>query len=280
MPHSSGSQSAAENRRGRVVDGQSIHGVEHRSLIDELETAVINRNIGSRADVLRRVTDLFVTGCECFNDEQRALFEDIMGRLVEQIETSARAAFGERLAKIARAPQKVSRMLALDDSIEVAGPLLTHSDQLDDETLITTAKSKSQEHLLAISRRNIISEGVTDILVERGDQKVLISAAENTGARFSEGGYSGLVARAELDNELAVKIWARAEIPREHLLVLFSKASELVRHQLEAADRGKAALIRNLVNRASDRIQTQARERSPNLKRHALGCIICILLVH
>ena len=39
------------------------------SLIDELENVVAHRNIGSRADVLRKVTDLFVAGCDRFDDE-------------------------------------------------------------------------------------------------------------------------------------------------------------------------------------------------------------------
>jgi hypothetical protein len=36
------------------------------SLIDELEAAFVDSDIGARADILRRVTDLFVTGSERF----------------------------------------------------------------------------------------------------------------------------------------------------------------------------------------------------------------------
>src|SRR5208282_3135765 len=167
MPCSLESGSNTLDRRNSRSDGQEAVAAAHQSLIDELEAAVAQRNIGSRADVLRRVTDLFVTGAGRFDSEQRALFDDVMGRLVEEIESSARAAFGQRLATINNAPPRVSSMLALDDSIEVAGPLLTHSDQLDDETLVAGAKTKSQEHLLAISRRKMLNEGITDVLVER-----------------------------------------------------------------------------------------------------------------
>jgi len=256
-------EGAAERRRS-ASGGQGAVSAERKSLIDELEAAVAQRNIGSRADVLRRVTDLFVTGCERLDAEQKALFDDVMGRLVGEIESSARAAFGERLVSIANAPPKVSRVLALDDSIEVAGPVLAHSDQLDDETLITGAKTKGQEHLLAISRRKLLSEGITDVLVERGNQQVVVSTAANSGARFSEFGYSTLVTRAEADGELALTVWSRPEIPREYLLTMFATASEAVRLKLEAADRGKAALVRDMVKQASDQIQTQARRHSPD----------------
>ena len=232
-------------------------------MIDELEAVIVNRNIGSRVDVLRRITDLFVVGSGHYSDEQRALFDDVMGRLVDEIESSARAAFGARIATLADAPPKVSRALALDDSIEVAGPLLAQSEQLDDETLVESAKTKSQGHLLAISRRKLLSESITDVLVERGNQQVVVSTAGNSGAQFSQVGYLTLVKRSEIDDKLALTIWSRPEIPHEHLLTLFAIASDVVRSRLEAADRSKAALIREMVKRASDEIQKQARARSP-----------------
>ena len=262
MPHSLKSESGALDRRNSTSGDQDVLATARQTLIDELEAVVVHSNISSRADVLRRVTDLFVTGSDCVDSEQLTLFDDVMVRLVKEIESSARAAFGERLATIANAPPKVSCLLALDDSVEVAGPLLAHSDHLDDDTLIAGAKTKSQEHLLAISRRKLLSEGVTDVLVERGNQQVVVSTAENFGARFSEFGYSTLVIRSETDDKLALTVWSRPEIPREHLLTLFATASEAVRLKLEAADRGKAALVSDMVKQASDKLQTQARERS------------------
>lgn len=234
----------------------------HQSLIDELETVITHRSIGDRADLLRQVTDLFVCGSGSFDAEQTAVFDDVMSRLIAEIETSARIEFGERLATLPNAPSGISRTLALDDSIKVAGPMLTHSERLDEQTLIVGAKTKSQEHLLAISRRKSLSENVTDVLVERGNQQVCISTVANSGARFSGLGYSTLVSRSGADDELAVAIWSRPEIPREHLLRLFAAASEAVRAKLEAADRGKAALIRDMVKQASEQIQEQARNHS------------------
>ena len=225
------------NRPNIQFHGRAGASAARQSLIDELEAAFAGRDIDARVDILRRVTDLFVVGSEQFGGEQLSLFDDVMCRLIDEIGRSARAAFGERLAPIANAPPMVSRKLALDDSIDVAGPLLQRSEQLDDETLIAGAMTKSQQHLLAISRRTQLSEGVTDVLVERGDRQVVVSAAANNGAKFSEFGYSKLVLRSESDGELALSVWSRPEVPREHLLALFAIASDAVRLQFEAADR-------------------------------------------
>jgi uncharacterized protein (DUF2336 family) len=185
-----------------------------------------------------------------------------MIRLVEEIDVSARAVFGRRMAEVAQAPARVMRGLALDDAIEVAGPVLRGSERLEDATLIETARTKSQQHLMAISRRKVLTEPVTDALVSRGNRAVAVSAAGNAGARFSEFGYATLVERAHDDRDLALAVWVRPEIPRQHLLALFAQASENVRRNLEAADRAKGGLLQEVIAQASNRLQTQLREGS------------------
>lgn len=233
-----------------------------KNLIRELEDAIAQKDIGRRAETLRRLTDLFVSESAKYNGEQIALFDEVMRRLVEEVDLAARAAFGNRLATIANAPPQVMRNLALDDAVEVAGPVLTHSEQLDDRTLVESAKTKSQDHLLAIAHRKRLTEEVTDVLVERGNRQVALSTAGNPGAAFSDFGYSTLVRRSQQDDMLAVRVWSRTDVPRQHLLRLFAEASESVRLTLEAADRRKANLIRTMVAQVSNKVQSAIREES------------------
>jgi uncharacterized protein (DUF2336 family) len=144
----------------------------------------------------------------------------------------------------------------------VAGPVLTHTKGLDEETLVETAKTKSQDHLFAISLRHSLAEAVTDVLVERGNSKVVVSTAANPGAKFSEFGCTTLAKRSRDDVELALRVWSRADIPRQHLLSLFATASEEVKKELEVADRKNAQLCRSIVDQAKNEIQTQMRETS------------------
>ena len=110
------------------------------------------------------------------------------------------------------------------------------------------------------------TENVTDVLVDRGNQQVALSTVKNPGAAFSEFGYSTLVRRSQDDGKLALFVWTRADIPRQHLLKLFAEASESVRLTLEATDRRKADLIREMVAKASNEIQTIAREKSTGIR--------------
>jgi|HubBroStandDraft_6_1064221.scaffolds.fasta_scaffold02067_8 uncharacterized protein (DUF2336 family) len=233
-----------------------------KSLIDDLEDAIAHTDLRHRATVMRRLTDLFIMNGEGFSEEHIAMFDEVMSRLVTAIDSSARAEFGDLIAKSPKAPIKTTRLLALDDEIKVAGPILSHSRALDEATLIEGAKTKSQDHLYAISLRETIGEAVTDILVERGDTEVVRSTAQNPGAKFSEFGHTTLVTRSREDGELALRIWSRSDIPRQHLLSLFAAASQEVQQQLESADRQKVQLYRYLVAQAKNQIQTQMRENS------------------
>jgi len=95
----------------------------------------------------------------------------VIGRLADEIELAVRVKVAKRLAHFDDAPFNVITKLALDDSIDVAGPVLQHSKRLDAKTLVTAIRTKSQPHLLAISRRDSIPVAVTDELVTRGNRK-------------------------------------------------------------------------------------------------------------
>ena len=153
-------------------------------------------------------------------------------------------------------------LLAFDDAIEVAGPVLLHCERLDANALLENAKTKSQNHLLAISGRKTLVEAVTDVLVERGNQTVVSSTARNSGARFSDFGISSLIKKARDDGDLALCVWSRPDIPRQNLVKLFVEASETLKNQLVEADPRRAELIRTAIAEASDQIQTKARAGS------------------
>jgi len=135
------------------------------SLLDELQAALAHGTVARRVETLRRVTDLFLNGAVDYSSDQIELFDDVLQCLMDHIETSAKALLANRLAPIDTAPPLTIRALAFDDLIEVAAPVLSRSERLDDDALIETARTKSQAHLMAISTRRVLSGAVTDVLV-------------------------------------------------------------------------------------------------------------------
>jgi len=221
------------------------------SLLDELQTTLAHGTVARRVETLRRVTDLFLSGAVDYSNEQIELFDDVFQCLIEHIETSAKALLANRLAPIDTAPPLTVRALAFDDLIEVAAPVLSRSERLDDDTLIETARNKSQAHLMAISIRKVLSRAVTDVLVLRGNDEVIQSTVNNPGAEFSERGFTRLVNRAEGDDDLATCLGMRPTIPRHLYLKLIAKASATVRARLEAANPQQAGDVSNAVREAT-----------------------------
>ena len=241
---------------------QNPEHVEDLSLIDELNTAVASGGEKQRLRILERVTDLFAAGARGYSSDQIALFDDVLHGLCADIEVKARARLAHRLAHINNCPPKLVRSLAFDDAIEVAEPVLMHSQQLSEADLVENATTKSQLHLFAIAHRLTLSEPVTDVLVERGDHRVVNRVAINTGARFSSAGYDRLTIRARDDRRLSLALAQRADLPRQYFLKLLETASASVRSALEAANPQAAAEIRATIDDVATTMQHEVRKTS------------------
>jgi uncharacterized protein (DUF2336 family) len=225
------------------------------SLIPELEDVLQHGSRHKRAEALRRLTALFLDQATRYSETHVELFDDIFARLIEEIETRARAELSSCLAPVGNAPIKVLRMLADDDDIAVAGPVLKLAPRLAEADLVDLAKTKSQAHLQAISARKVLGEAVTDILVRRGDREVARSVAENLGARISETGFVRLVERAESDGLLAEKVGLRPDIPPRMFQELLVRATAVVQERLLASTAPELrAEIRRVLEKVSDEV--------------------------
>ena len=220
---------------------------EARSFLQEINEAILQGTPESRARALWHATDLLIAGR--YTEDQIWIFGEVIGRLADEIEVAARAKLAKRLAHTDNAPINVVKKLAFDDSIDVADPVLRHSERLDDKTLVANVRTKSQAHLLAISKRSSVPVVVTDELVTRGDREVMHSVAANNGARFSDFGFFHMIKRSEGDSILAEHLGLRKEIPRHMFQQLIAKASDDVRRKLE---RERPDLVGQIQNSVAD----------------------------
>jgi uncharacterized protein (DUF2336 family) len=229
--------------------------LESKSFLDDLEEAVARGTPESRARALWHTTDLMIAGD--FSDDEIWTFGEVVTRLADEIEVAARAQLSERLAHFDEAPVNIIHKLAFDDAIEVAGPVLRDSKQLETYALVANACTKSQAHMLSISKRETLEERVTDELVKRGDQDVVNSVASNTGAKFSDFGFLNMVQRAEGDSILAEQLGLRKDIPRHVFQQLIAKATADVRKRLERERPDMARQIQSSVTDLGGELQSK-----------------------
>lgn len=230
--------------------------------MSELEQVVARGSAERRTQTLRQITTLFLEGADQFTAEHVDLFDDVISYLIEEIETQALAELAGRIAPVPNAPREVVRILAGNDDIDVAGPVLQQA-RFDQPTLLDLAETKSQAHLLAMSRRSDISEALSHILVIRGDQNVVCSVVGNHRAQFSDHSFSKLVMRAQHDSELAEKVGSRNDIPPQLFRRLLLQATEVVQNRLLSRTKPEtAAEIRKVLAMVSGKISADAASRN------------------
>ncbi|RAI30923.1 DUF2336 domain-containing protein [Rhodoplanes serenus] len=242
------------------------------SLIDELERTLSAGSSVQRADILRRVSDLFLTNLDSYGDEHVAVFDDVMLHLVDKIERSALVRLSKQLAPIENAPVRTVHRLADDDDIAISGPVIERSKILSEDFLVELARTKSQAHLAAIAGRESIGERITEVLVDRGDDEVTLKVTGNHGARFSRPTFMKVAEKAQANGPLAEQVIGRGDVPPDVFQHLLRKATEVVKNRLlRNADPDKRVMItRTLADIATE----VARERAQMDGHSASGTVM------
>jgi len=189
-----------------------------QALIAELDASLADLSDEQRSLMLREVCDLFLTHATGCRAEHVSVFDDVMIRLMRELPRDALVELSSKLAPVDNAPSNVTRRLANDNDLAIAGPILTNSNALTDRDLAAIIVEKGPSHLKEVMKRHRIGEAVTDVLLERKDRRELLyKLAGNDEVRFSEVGIVKLVYAAKNDKALAEIVLRRKDLPPEML---------------------------------------------------------------
>ena len=98
------------------------------SYLQEIDKAITTGTHATRLQALWHATDLLIAGQ--YSEDQIWIFGEVISRLACEIEEAARFQLARRLARIDQAPTNILHELALDDRIDVAGPVLKQASSL------------------------------------------------------------------------------------------------------------------------------------------------------
>jgi uncharacterized protein (DUF2336 family) len=185
------------------------------ALLDQLDDTLSRVSGSRRLVMLRQMTDLFLAGAPTYSEEVSALFDAIIKRLSEGVESRELVELSHRLADANTVASDTVVRLSNSDDVAVAGPVLERSPALSDVDLVRIAKTKGQGHLLAIAVRQRVNDVVSDVLIERGNKQVLRKVTGNNGAKISEDSFARLITEAKADKTLAELVKTRPDIPEE-----------------------------------------------------------------
>ena len=194
------------------------------------------------------------------------LFDEIMDQVLAEVEPLARRELAERIADVTDAPTRTLLRLA-GDVIDVAEPVLRRSPALTDDHLEPIARSHSQDHLMAIAQRQTVSERLTDILVERGNDNVAGTVTGNGGARFSEAGFEWLAARASANHAILNRLVMRGDLPERIANDLLPVLAASIAQKIEATNAEDKISAREMIDEArallADRLRAAVSRSRP-----------------
>lgn len=217
----------------------------------------------ARRELLRKVTDALSQQARPPSDAEFTQLDGVLAAVAQEYSLQVRTEFARLVAASVTRFCHASEQFALDDQIEVAGPVLRNSQALTEATLLRVANEKSQAHLMAVSQRLAVSESVSDVLVQRGDDAVVTSLLKNEGARIADATYEKVSLRADASAALRAPLVQRKNVPLDVLHGLYQKVEgDLRREILKKFDGASPADLEKAFERSRSRI-TESYKQAP-----------------
>lgn len=173
-----------------------------------------NRTTDGRSALVAAIGNLFDETERQFTDQELVLMNDILKKLIQEVARPIRKALAEKLAQAKSAPSEVIEMLG-NDEIDVATPILMHSEFLTDRALIEIVRRRTRQHRLTIAMRSKVSSGVCDALVEFREVDVIQNLLKNHGAQISQATLAYLVDQSAAVDEYQEPLLRRRELGPE-----------------------------------------------------------------
>jgi uncharacterized protein (DUF2336 family) len=202
-----------------------------QSDIDRLMT---DRSPDAQMDIVEKLTAQYTTdGDGALNTQESAIADNIFGLLMKNAEVQVRKTMAANLSLSHKLPPDLARTMAADVT-EVAAPILEHSEVLSDEDLMQIIGTETQaEKLEAIARRKVVSEVVSDALVETRIESVVKTVVVNEGAAISEQTFDKIADRHHESVEVMGSIFQRSSVPPAIVEKVMERITDNVRESLE-----------------------------------------------
>ena len=146
-----------------------------------------------RSSLVTAIGDLMDDSGRILTLQEKALMNDILKKLIQDVARPIRKALAEKLSQSPNAPHEIVNMLGNDD-FDIASPVLLKSDLLSDEDLVEIVRHRTLSHRLAIAMRRSVSTVVSDALVGTSSVDVIKALLENHGSQITDATMSSATA--------------------------------------------------------------------------------------
>ncbi len=211
-----------------------------------------------RNEIYMAVATLFRVQAPQLSERERSLMREILKRLALDVEMAIRIALAERLADDPEAPLDLI-LLLVDDSVEVARPIILRSQKLTDPDLVNFLAGADVERQTVCAARPRIGEKVTEKLAESDAESVLVTLVQNATARIAAGTFETLVEKSQHIAALQEPLAYRDDFPKQLAGKLCAWASDALKTYLVDSGRLSRTSANESVNRAAQAVAASPR---------------------
>lgn len=194
------------------------------------------------------------------NADDFKLAELLLKFLINDVETSVRAAVSEQIKEFSGLPRDLALQLAMDVEV-VSLPILKYSNVLEDSDLVEILKCASDAKQTVIAQRDKLSTTVTQSIVENGCYEAVKSCLGNFTAKVSERGYETIIIRYTNDKDIHELIIRRPHLPEKTIGRLCELVSEDIKQQLFKAKEVPREIASRMVENAKEHALSQQLSR-------------------
>lgn len=196
-----------------------------------LQELAVPHTSEERRELLRKVTDALSQTARAPTDEEMSALDGVLSQAAQEYSLHVRTEFARLVAASVTRFCESAEQFARDD-IAVAEPVLRHSRALSEDALMRVVAQKSQQHMLAVTKRSEVSAAVSHALVERGDDHVVTSLLANARADIADHTYDMVAQRAESSPVLQGPLVRRGDVPVDVLHGLYQKVEVSLRREI------------------------------------------------
>jgi len=192
-------------------------------------------NLLSDSAVSARAETAAVLAAEYSNGEmgnrERKVAVGILQIMAKDVEAQVREALAEQVKACPFLPESLAMTLASDIET-VALPVIQFSSVLGERDLLSIIDAGNVAKQIAVAKRDVVTPGVADALVETNNEQVVGTLLANEGAKISEKGYGKVMDRFQQNQEIQTLVADRASLPLSIVERLIANVSVELRERV------------------------------------------------
>ncbi|MCZ6858978.1 MAG: DUF2336 domain-containing protein [Alphaproteobacteria bacterium] len=216
----------------------------------DVERLLADPSPAVRAETAAKVANQFTGGS--LSESERAAAEDIFRVMIRDVEVRVR----ESLARAVKESTSLSHDIAISlakDVDQVALPMLAYSSVLTDEDLIEIVHEAGPKKQQAIATRLEVSAGVSEALVDRGDEDAVHLLVSNHGADIPENSLEKVLDQFGDHDRLHGPLAARPKLPLRVAERMVSMVSDSLQEYILTKHSLRPGLVSDLVMASRER---------------------------